>query len=105
MSFQLLALIIGQFVLCDLIAQVFPIVGFDHWLVCLVWDGTGPPIRRPFRFEQFWLEHKDFKSLAHQWWEDMDTPRGTQMYQFQQKLKALKERIRTWNKEEFGHIF
>ena len=27
------------------------------------------------------------------------------MYRFQQKLKALKEKIRTWNREEFGNIF
>ena len=27
------------------------------------------------------------------------------MYQFQQKLKALKARIRTWNKKDFGNIF
>ena len=27
------------------------------------------------------------------------------MYNFQQKLKALKAKIRTWNKEEFGNIF
>ena len=27
------------------------------------------------------------------------------MYNFQQKLKALKAKIRTWNKEDFGNIF
>ena len=27
------------------------------------------------------------------------------MYNFQQKLKALKARIYTWNKEDFGNIF
>ena len=27
------------------------------------------------------------------------------MYRFQQKLKALKAKIRTWNREEFGNIF
>ena len=27
------------------------------------------------------------------------------MYRFQQKLKALKSKIRTWNREEFGNIF
>ena len=27
------------------------------------------------------------------------------MFQFQQKLKALKANIRTWNREEFGNIF
>lgn len=27
------------------------------------------------------------------------------MYRFQQRLKTLKEKIKTWNKEEFGNIF
>ena len=27
------------------------------------------------------------------------------MFRFQQKLKALKTKIRTWNREEFGNIF
>ena len=27
------------------------------------------------------------------------------MYRFQHKLKAIKTKIRTWNKEEFGNIF
>ena len=27
------------------------------------------------------------------------------MFHFQQKLKALKANIRTWNKEDFGNIF
>ena len=30
---------------------------------------------------------------------------GTVMYCFQQKLKILKAKIHTWNKEEFGNIF
>ena len=35
----------------------------------------------------------------------MDDLGGTRMYIFQQKLKALKAKIRTWNKEDFGNIF
>ena len=35
----------------------------------------------------------------------MVPPTGTAMYRFQQKLKTLKAKIRTWNKEEFGNIF
>ena len=35
----------------------------------------------------------------------MDSPGGTRMYIFQQKLKALKAKIRTSNKEDFGNIF
>ena len=30
---------------------------------------------------------------------------GIIMYHFQQKLKALKAKIHTWNREEFGNIF
>ena len=30
---------------------------------------------------------------------------GRSMYQFQKKLKGLEERLKKWNKEEFGNIF
>ena len=30
---------------------------------------------------------------------------GIRMYNFQQKLKVLKAKIRTWNKNDFGNIF
>ena len=33
-------------------------------------------------------------------------PHGySHMYCFQQKIRALKAKIRTWNKEDFGNIF
>ena len=32
-------------------------------------------------------------------------PKGTKMYQFQHKLKSLKNKIHTWNEEEFDNIF
>ena len=35
----------------------------------------------------------------------MEQPRETLLYQFQQKLRKLKAKICTWNKEEFGDIF
>ena len=28
----------------EVIAQVLPAVDYDHWPVCLAWEGTGPPI-------------------------------------------------------------
>ena len=62
-------------------------------------------MRKPFQFEQFWMEHKDFKYLVQQWWQELVPPSGTTMHCFQQKLKSLKSRIHTWNKEEFGNIF
>ena len=33
------------------------------------------------------------------------SPPGTVIFRFQQKLKAIKAKIHTWNREEFGNIF
>ena len=58
-----------------------------------------------FHFEKFWLLQADFQEKLKEWWEEMPTIRGTRMYQFQQKLKLLKLKIKNWNKESFGNIF
>ena len=52
----------------DFMAVVLPANGSDHWPISLHWDGTGSPRGKPFRFESFWMEHKDFKDLVGQWW-------------------------------------
>ena len=41
--------------------NVIPAAGSDHWPVCLSWEGVADQLLKPFRFEQFWLEHKEFK--------------------------------------------
>ena len=38
--------------------------GSDHWPVCLSWEGVADQLLKPFHFEKFWLEHKDFKGLV-----------------------------------------
>ena len=35
----------------------------------------------------------------------MVPPVGTVMYYFKQKLKIMKAKIHTWNREDFGNIF
>ena len=89
----------------EIMADVLPTACSDHWPISLSWDWTCSTLRKPFRFEQFWMEHKDFKDLVHQWWQELVPPTGTAMFCFQYKLKLLKSKIHTWNKEEFGNIF
>ena len=48
----------------DLTVMVLPSIMSDHWPVFLSWDGMGPPIKKLFHFEKFWLQNKDFKSLV-----------------------------------------
>ena len=52
----------------EIIAVVLPMNGSDHWPISLSWDWTSSPRGKPFRFESFWMEHKDFKNLVGQWW-------------------------------------
>ena len=61
-------------------AQVLPSSNSENWPVSLIWDDGRPSIRRPFQFEQFWLDHKFFEDFFSKWWEEMEPPRGTLMY-------------------------
>lgn len=88
-----------------LVASVLPSVGSDHWPISLQWDWSSEALRKPFRFEKFWLEHKDFKDLVAQWWKEAIIPEGTNMFFFQKKLLALKIKICEWNRDHFGNIF
>ncbi|RVW27875.1 K(+) efflux antiporter 2, chloroplastic [Vitis vinifera] len=68
----------------------------------------GPPRRRrveegpsPFRFENMWLEEEGFKDKMKTWWGSLKFI-GTSNYILDAKLRALKNILKIWNKEEFG---
>lgn len=72
----------------------------DHcpiWLVCSNSD-WGP---KPFRFNNCWLEHKDFKAFVEACWGNFHV-QGWKTHVFKEKLKLLKGELRKWNKEVFG---
>ena len=58
----------------EIVADVLPAVGFDHWPVCLTWDWSSSSMGKSFHFEQLWLEHKDFKDLVNKWWQELVPP-------------------------------
>ena len=89
----------------ELNAVVLPMAGSDHWPIRLEWKRVGENLRRPFRMEKFWLNHPEFKNLVKQWWEDFEVPKGSVMFKFHHRLKYLKGKIRSWNKNSFGNIF
>lgn len=61
-----------------------------------------PHRRKPFKYFQCWEHHPDFKSIVQQTW---DTPvSGYPMFQLVSKLKMLKTRLRTLNKDSFSDI-
>ena len=89
----------------DFHASFLPQVGFDHWPIMLQWSRPGVKRNRPFFFEAFWFSHPNFKDVVIYAWNSFNPPEGAKMYQFQQKLKFLKQVIKTWNRSQFGNIF
>jgi len=86
-------------------ASILPISGSDHWPIALQWYRPGSHIKRPFRFEVFWLTHPDFHEFVRSTWLKFNPTSGSKMAIFQQKLKHLKGQIKHWNNTTFGNIF
>ncbi|KAK3193450.1 hypothetical protein Dsin_024760 [Dipteronia sinensis] len=57
---------------------------------------------RPFRFQSMWLDHPDFMALVHCIWSSSFMGKPPQVVI--NKLKRLKNALKTWNWEVFGDI-
>jgi hypothetical protein len=55
----------------------------------------------PFRFNNYWLHHKDFRPLVEEWWTSFSLS-GWMRFILKEKLKGLKSVIRSWHKEVYG---
>ena len=74
----------------------------DHFPVLL--EGGGCLARGPssFRFKNMWLKAERFKNLMSDWWQSIEV-RGSGSYMLE-KSKALKAKLRIWNREVFGKV-
>jgi len=88
----------------DFHTSILPQGGSDHWPIMLQWTRPGKQCNRPFRFETFWFTHPAFKEMVQAAWKSFIPPAGAKMFQFQQKLRHLKQVIKAWNKSQFGNI-
>ncbi|WJX66076.1 hypothetical protein P8452_50669 [Trifolium repens] len=72
----------------------------DHCPIILRYDVAdwGP---KPFRFNNFWLKDKRFKDLVVNTWTSQDFT-GWMGYILKDRLKGLKEVIKSWNGEMYG---
>ena len=74
----------------------------DHFPISLE-GGDIRKGRRPFRFENKWLQVDDFVEKVKNWW-DLYHFLGTPSYKFAMKLKALMGDLKKWNETEFGNV-
>lgn len=66
------------------------------WLISTNTNG-GP---KPFKFNNCWVEHKEFMSFVKEYWESFNVE-GSASYKVKEKLKMLKGKLKWWNKEVF----
>ncbi|RVW68278.1 hypothetical protein CK203_063588 [Vitis vinifera] len=74
----------------------------DHSPICLETNPLkwGPT---PFRFENMWLLHPEFKEKFSDWWQEC-TVEGWEGHKFMRKLKFVKSKLKDWNKVAFGDL-
>ena len=74
----------------------------DHFPIVL----KGGSVQRgsmPFRFENMWLKDEGFVDRIWSWWDSYQV-HGAPSFILANKLKLLKNDLKNWNVEVFGHV-
>ncbi|KAL6328062.1 hypothetical protein AAG906_033333 [Vitis piasezkii] len=74
----------------------------DHWPIVMdtnpfMWGPT------PFRFENMWLKHPNFKENFRDWWSGFQG-NGWEGHKFMRRLQYVKAKLKEWNKFSFGEL-
>ncbi|XP_070017110.1 uncharacterized protein LOC142172446 [Nicotiana tabacum] len=78
-------------------------IGSNHCPVLLKCDIETPPIKKSFRFLNFWTKHETFKDLVKENWNADFSANPFCIFNF--KLKKLKKTLSTWSRATYGDIF
>lgn len=85
-------------------AMVLPRTSSDHHPILLKWKENLPEAMKPFRFQSFWVSHKEFKAVVSDSWCPFISTKDPITVCIC-KLKRLKARLKDWSKGAFGDIF
>ncbi|XP_019234735.1 PREDICTED: uncharacterized protein LOC109215174 [Nicotiana attenuata] len=78
-------------------------VGSDHSPMMLNCRNNMVPVKKPFRFLNFWTKHPTFKSVVKENWSADFA--ADPFIMFNLKLKKVKKALSTWSKATYGDIF
>ncbi|XP_010275990.1 PREDICTED: uncharacterized protein LOC104610867 [Nelumbo nucifera] len=88
----------------DLVSRALPRVTSDHWPIMIGKSNIGGSGPSPFRFENMWLLHLEFKDKVKTWWNESNPKVNWEGMKFHWKLKELKVKIKEWNSLHFGRL-
>ncbi|KAJ9691309.1 hypothetical protein PVL29_013479 [Vitis rotundifolia] len=82
--------------------EVLPRRTSDHWPIVLETNPFkwGPT---PFRFENMWLQHPNFKENFRNWWRGFQG-NGWEGHKFMRRLQFVKAKLKEWNKASFEEL-
>ncbi|XP_070034936.1 uncharacterized protein [Nicotiana tomentosiformis] len=75
----------------------------DHCPMLLKYDIESTPIKKSFRFLNFWVKHASFKDVVRENWKADFSANPFVIFNY--KLKKLKKALSTWSRATFGDIF
>nr|XP_009781794.1 PREDICTED: uncharacterized protein LOC104230633 [Nicotiana sylvestris] len=78
-------------------------IGSDHCPMLLKCDIETPPIKKSFRFINFWTKHETFKEVVKENWNADFSANPFCIFNY--KLKKLKQALSTWSRATYGDIF
>ncbi|XP_070017504.1 uncharacterized protein [Nicotiana sylvestris] len=78
-------------------------IGSDHCPMQMKCDIETPPIKKSFRFLNFWTKHDTFKDVVKENWNADFS--ANPFYIFNYKLKKLKQALPIWGRATYGDIF
>ncbi|XP_009796364.2 uncharacterized protein [Nicotiana sylvestris] len=78
-------------------------IGSDHSPLLIKLSPEVAPIKKSFRFLNFWLKHESFHEVVRQNWQADFFANPFTM--FNHKLKKLKKVLSIWSKATYGDIF
>ncbi|XP_070039509.1 uncharacterized protein [Nicotiana tomentosiformis] len=78
-------------------------IGSDHSPMLLKYDIEAPPIKKSFRFLNFWTKHESFKEVVKENWNADFYANPFILFNY--KLKKVKKALSTWSRAIYGDIF
>ncbi|XP_075074644.1 uncharacterized protein LOC142162219 [Nicotiana tabacum] len=78
-------------------------IGSDHSPMHLSYNPNAGPIKKAFKFLNFWIKHDTFLDVVKESWHaDFQ---ASPFIMFNHKLKKMKKALSLWSKATFGDIF